>query len=378
METLRRIILVGFIASIAMLTACEEEEDDKVKTMDKEEAVNVLQSSSQDIEEDLQEMNQTKGMQAMGTLTMLSQMSPMPMMSAKSFEYEEGIVQTLQKTLKQHPKQVKRIGDEPFNFDEHTGTYSWDSDSLKWDFSDNTESEIIIEFPTDTSMSQNNAVLTINNYSETQTTLDGDEQYVPTNIVANLTINDEPYMSLTYSASFSDDQMTSMEMELTLNPFTYKVNTSGGNSVSASIMKNQNTLLSTNLTFTFTSSEMEEVERVEGNLRIRQMNLKGWIKPAALNDTSAFMQNASTTGELIEYLNQQFDISLYDYDSDNKIADVKVVEAEGNTGTIEGYPIQLVFVFNDGSQTPVQEYFQGIITYMQNLMGNYGVNNIDI
>ena len=81
------------------------------------------------------------------------------------------------------------------------------------------------------------------------------------------------------------------------------------------------------------------------------------------------MQNPDIqdAGDFVEYYNEQIDLALYKYDTGEKLADVKFVEADSQTGT--GLPMNLVFEFKDGTTTPVKNHFEKIYQYLQQLTG---------
>lgn len=367
MKTLKHIVVLAVVGSMLIFAGCEEEET--TKTVSKEEAENILEENSQELNSQLEAMESSRGMQTMQTLTALAQQND-PFAQQKSLG-EESIIRSIQKTLKpvENKNNLKRFGDQPFNFGDHTGTYTWQSEGV-WNVNTNTPSDrIVIEFPADTAEDpvDNNAVFTLSNYEETAVTDSlGEEVYIPTRVEANLEVDGEMVASIDWTLEVTEvdgnQAVALMDASIYLNPFTYEVNLTQ-NSLSASISRDEaeTTLMSVNMDVTFMDN-MEDVKRLEGNVQVRNLNFEGWIKPYAMQNPD--IQDA---GEFVEYYNNQIDLALFKYDTGEKIADVKFVESDSQTG--EGLPMQLVFEFEDGSTTPVKEYFQNIYQYLQQLTG---------
>jgi len=367
MKTLKQIVVMTVIGSMLIFAGCEEEES--TKTVSTEEAEEILAQNSQELNSELEAMENSKGMKTVQTLVALSQKDD-PFAQKKSLG-EESILRSIQKTLKpvENKNNLKRFGDQPFNFSDHTGTYTWQSEGV-WNVNTNAPTDaIVIEFPTDTTMDpvENNAVFTLSTYEETAVTdSSGEEVYIPTRIEATLNVDDTLVASVSWTLEIAEvDGATvveQMDASINLVPHTYKVEITQ-NTLFASISNDEmeTPLMSVNMNATFMDN-MEDVQKLEGNVQVRNLNFKGWIEPYDMQNP-----DIQDSGDFVEYYNNQIDLALYKYDTGEKIADVKFVQSDSQTGT--GLPMKLVFEFKDGSTTPVKEHFQKIYQYLQQLTG---------
>lgn len=374
MKTLRNIVTLMVIGSMLIFAGCEEEET--TKTIGKEEAVETLEQNSQEMASDFDQMANTEGMEAMEVLTALSEKQDP--FAKKKLLGSESVLQSIEKTLKpSNNKMVKRLGDQPFDFEAHTGTYTWQAEGQWKVDTENPSDAIVIEFPTDTINEpiENNATLTLSAYEETMVVdSDGNENYVPTRMEAMLEIEGEKVMEVTWELALEEmddgsQMVSSLDATIYLKPFTY-THSLTQNSLSASISKKgiESTLMSINLDVTFMDN-MEDVKKLEGNVQARNLNFKGWVKPYAMENVN--IDEIQSVDDLIDYYNEQIDLALYTYDNGNKIADVQFVESDS---TKEDVPMELVFVFKDGSTRPVKEYFQNLITKLQQHLQRYNIS----
>ena len=376
MKTLRNIVTLAVIGSMLIFAGCEEEEN--IQTVDKDEAVETLNQNSQEMASDFDQMATTEGMESMEVLTALSQKeNPF---AKKKMMGSESVLQSIEKTLRpSNNEMVKRLGDQPFDFQAHTGTYTWQEEG-KWLVDTETPSDaIVIEFPTDTidTPVENNAVLTLSNYEETMV-LDsaGNEKYVPVRLQALLEVDGDKEMEVDWLLEIQEmddgsQMVSSLDATIYLKPFTYNLSLTQ-NSLSASISKDEvtRTLMSVNLDVTFMDN-MEDIKKVEGNVQARNLNFKGWAKPYAMKPENIDRDQVQSKGDLVDYYNQQIDLALYTFDQGNKIADVKFFES--NT-TENEWPMELRFVFKDDSTRPVMDYFNNLVTKLQEHLQRYNVS----
>ena len=374
MKTLRNIFTLAVIGSVLIFAGCEEEET--TQTISKEEAVQTLEQNSQEMASDFDRMANTEGMEAMEILTALSEKQDP--FSKKKLLGSESVLQSIEKTLKpSNNKMVKRLGDQPFDFEAHTGTYTWQAEGQWLVDTENPSDAIVIEFPTDTAADpiDNNAALTLSAYEETLVAdSDGYENYVPTRIEAMLEVGGTKVIEVTWELALEEmddgsQMVSSLDATIYLKPFTYTLSLTQ-NSLSASISHEdrESTLMSVNLDVTF-MDDMEDIKKIEGNVQAHNLNFKGWIKPYAMENVDP--DELESFDNLIDYYNEQIDLALYTYDKGNKIADVQFVESDKREGDM---PMELVFVFKDESTRPVKDYFENLITKLEEHLQRYNVS----
>ena len=78
--------------------------------------------------------------------------------------------------------------DGRLEYDASTGEYNWDTD--QW-VSSGSSGDVILNFPSESQTSENNATFTLAEYSDTEVTMDGDSEYLPTQIDASIGTNEQ-------------------------------------------------------------------------------------------------------------------------------------------------------------------------------------------
>lgn len=74
------------------------------------------------------------------------------------------------------------------DYDASTGEYSWDTD--QW-VSNGSSGDVILNFPSESQTGENNATFTLAEYNDTEVTVDGDAEYLPTQIDASIDTDEE-------------------------------------------------------------------------------------------------------------------------------------------------------------------------------------------
>jgi outer membrane murein-binding lipoprotein Lpp/uncharacterized Fe-S cluster protein YjdI len=373
MKTLRNIALLAIVGSVLMFAGCEEEES--TKTIEKEEAEQVLSNNSEEMASDLDQMANSQGMEAMNVLVGLTEKDD-PFAQKKSLG-GESVVSTLQEALRTTENKIaRRKSSQPFPFDDLTGTYEWQAQG-EWNVDLNTPSDaIVIEFPTDTTVEnpENNATMTLSSYSETMITdSSGNEQYVPTDIEATLKVNDTKVAEINWELSIEQVNnetpvLNSLDASIYLKPFSYSLELTQNSLLATMSTENVKDILGVDIDVTFMDN-MEDVKKVQGSVKIRNLQFKGWIKPYAMENVDA--EGITSTGDLVDYYNEQIDVSVFRADNGNKLADIKFVE---DTDSQNEMPMNLVFVFKNGDTAPVKGYFQNVMEKIQQHLNRYNIS----
>lgn len=71
------------------------------------------------------------------------------------------------------------------DYDASTGEYSWDSDQSQW-ADDGSSNNVLLKFPSESATSENDATFTLAGYDDTEVTMDGSSEYLPTQIDASI------------------------------------------------------------------------------------------------------------------------------------------------------------------------------------------------
>jgi len=367
MKTLKRILLFGIIAGVTFFTACEE---DETKTVNKEDSKEEIQTNSQKMETTFSEMKESEGMSAIEVLGGLVQEDD-PFSTQKNLGLSQDFITNISEVLNPEQVYTEKAGDTHFIFDDHTGTYTWQSENTWLVELDSPSDAIVIEFPTDTanfSETGNNAVLTISDYEEEEIMTDTGATWMPVKLTAKLEINDTEYVNVDYSLTLdSDGNPTAVNMTLYLNPYSYELEFTS-NTMMFSLFKDgeDRALLSTDLEVTFVNSDMEEVEEINGNFQMGNVNFDGWVKPYALSDSSQY-QDVQSMGDIADQMNENMNIKVYKFDSGAKMANLIFDVNENSEYPIMG-SIILAFEYNDGTTEDAGPYFESIITQIENMI----------
>ena len=380
MHALKKMIAVTIVAlvSVFVFVGCEEEE--QVKTLDKDTAVQTLETNSQELEASMKEMENSEGMKVLSTLDSLMRLDdPFSEADIKAFR-NEFIVSSLRASMKPTPvREAKRLGNDPFDFENRTGTYTWQAEG-KWHYAQQESSDtILFEFPSDSAQETNNATLILTEYSEIETKDTANNTiHLPARIKANLYENSEEVGNIDYTMVYNDnnDMVTSLEADVFLKPYTWDIDFNQ-NTIAGTLQKNrqETPILSFSFDITFMDN-LQDIKKLQGNLRLHDMNFKGWIEPYELeqleDDDFWEEQGWKTMDDALEYANNQFDIALYQFSSNDKLADLKIV-SRAEEDEASDMAVDVVFVFKDGSTKSAEEVFDNIVGYLQNMMNRYSI-----
>ena len=374
MNTLKKLIFLSLIAGLAFLTACEEEDENKLSYKEGKEELTNLDSQ---MASDLEMMENSEGMEAVSTLEGMKD----PFSSQKSAGTTSVIKNIENFALPvANNKQVKSLSDEPFDFDASTGTYTWDNADNSWNIDlNNPTDKIIINFPADSnSMDNNNATLTIHDYEEVKITTTGSfgyttTSYEPTKIVADLTIDGSKYVEIDLTASYNSmGSPESMDVSVYLNPFTFSgsmTSETQSTSLDYAIDYDGEQIFSTGISATFLDDSMQEPETVDGYVQYRKIKVQVNINAENLMALAEDLQSGETQYESMEELedaiNKEIDATV---SSDgNKIADIELRYDQD----IQDF--KFVLVFNDGTEEDAEPYFDNFSSNLEELFDMIGL-----
>lgn len=368
MKTLKRILLFGIIAGVTLFTSCE---DDETKTLNKEKADAEISSNTQSMDSVLMDMENSESMKTIEVLGSLTTEND-PFASPSKSLTNPMLVENIRQVLNPNQLYSQKAGDTHFIFDDHTGTYTWQEDST-WNVDiGNPGDAIIIKFPADPanySETGNNAVLTISNYAEQKVITDTGSTWIPTALDGKLEVNGTKYVDVSYSLTLDNDgNPTKVDMSLYLKPFTYQLEFTE-NSIKYSLNKDgeELSLFSGDLAFTFMTSNMEELKKVDGNIQMKNLNFTGWIKPNALGDSSIY-QGAEDSEDIVENMNEQMDIKVKKFDTGDKLANLIFAIDESAEYTLGDGTLILAFEFKDGSTKNAVPYFNAVINHIDSMI----------
>lgn len=157
-------------------------------------------------------------------------------------------------------------------FDDNTGTYSWNSDIEDFDFEDNSDDEVIFEFPSEEDGTTNNAVLTLSNYTSVQVSNPIEEEYegdLPTSLDVTLTVDGTELIAYGFEIDYTNEGYPeTVNTQLDIEGYSLAVSTTHTNtkvSSSVSYKHDSKVLIATTyeLNGNFSDSNLEENEELE-------------------------------------------------------------------------------------------------------------------
>jgi len=223
------------------------------------------------------------------------------------------------------------------NFDEVTGTYTWDEDADDFVFSKGS-GKIVMYFPADTAnRNNNNGVLTISNYNEVQV---ADSIFRPTSLSADLKVDNNELARLSFSASWDPQGLPlTLDLLVYLKPLTLTVNLSNSGAVatgSLSLVKEGDNLpiIAFGARVEFTDPSRQELSSVtDAYFQVKSIRVEGGITNL----------NSIVDGEGAE---------------DNM--DIRILVDGAQVGKLIVENDELMVKFSDGTTEPASNYFDSM------------------
>lgn len=364
MKTLKA--LLNLLVCTIFIMSCGSDNNESEGVFTSEEAAKSMDEFSTSMHTDIVDMVNSTGTES---LTDLVDLISSDNLFAGRIDTDETrkarIIQRLREINKVFiPKEsVSQLGDDDrFEFEQNLGIYNYDTQTEKFIKTVDVVDNIQINFPTEGSVS-NNATLRILNFKDVLIeNEDSMPEYIPSILVADLSVNAAIVVSLDLSVNWSSNGLPEVaEIALFIIPFDYtlKISTTAATSsfLSLLVSKDNDAIIGTNVTVVFKTQEKEAVSTLTGDVSFRAFKLTGELKIAAL-EAAEGGENANIN----DYINLTF------YMGENKIGDV-ILEESVNEEGLEAY-----VVYADGSKELLETVLQPIIdeieTLLESLEGN--------
>ncbi|MGE0090059.1 MAG: hypothetical protein AB7S50_11375 [Bacteroidales bacterium] len=361
MKNLKKLMAIMLMLVSVFFFACND--DDEKDPLSPENAKTTLTDLGTQMSADMEQMMNSDGMNTIQILNSLS--DPFAPVTVKSGirtsvlpNIEKYLIPTLKKDLQKSATAISG-----FEFNEWTGTYTWDNELGLWNPSDNPTDRIILIFPSDsTDMDNNDAQLTIYNYQE-EMFVDDEmyEYYQPTAISADLKVDNVLIVEISLTASWTaEGEPETLNTSVYLNPFTFSggliVGTTSG-TANFAINYNSTRLLSTGIDVTYTDATKEILKQISGYIQYKEVKVSASINVS--NIMAIFQQletNPSayaTPEDLIDAINDEINAKIT---KDGAL--VATIELVLSSGQDPEFPVDIVLVFSDGTTEPAQPYFE--------------------
>jgi len=267
-----------------------------------------------------------------------------------------------------HRKAKKSAWDDStgaFNMADYAGTFEWNKDSDDWIYTKGQPADMIVfKFPYDKNATSNNAVFTLRKYTEAPFTNEWGTYYQPSELSADLYIdeNKEAAVDLGITYDSKGDMPTKIDANLFMNPFTevYAYNINGTTlSYSTNLSKEGTTILSSEATIEFATTDYEDVNTVKGFVQIANLKLTA---DANLIPIMQLDENENANeADFINTINENVKAAIYTYPEENKIGDLSMTQTDEDD-------IDILITYSDGSQESAQPYFEKIQTSIEDVV----------
>jgi hypothetical protein len=247
----------------------------------------------------------------------------------------------------------KESEDDDFNFDENTGIYDCNFDLDKFEL--NGESSIIVlNFPTENSQTRN-ASLRMTAYTEIIIKDDGYDEYYPTSLSADLTINDELVIDVDFNVTYNDaGNPVSGDISVDLVPYTFSLvfddSQSASASLAASISEDDNVIVGVDIVVTFDSADKEDVKSIAGNVIYGDLEVKGDI---------TVPEDESEEVNLNDFVNLEI------YHNDSKLGDVIFIE---ETDEFDETYYMPYIQYSDGTTESLEDLFEATVMEVEDFL----------
>jgi hypothetical protein len=152
-------------------------------------------------------------------------------------------------------KSSGELGEDPETlqeiWDEVIGTYSWNAETMTWDYAENAD-KVVFEFPSTDGGMSNDAALTVSNYAGIYTSNPLEAEYsgdLPASLNMDLKVGSKTLIDYVFSAEYNSDGVpTKVASDLTFESFMFTVD-----------LTNSNTEVSANYKFTHGEKTIMEI-----------------------------------------------------------------------------------------------------------------------
>ncbi|MEX0774044.1 MAG: hypothetical protein WD038_12800 [Balneolales bacterium] len=250
-----------------------------------------------------------------------------------------------------------------FDTEANKGIYDWDSEMETWN-EEGPSDDFILRFPSSEDSQENDMVLTVSEYADVLTNVDGEQIYLPGRLQAELEQDEEVTFSLNLKeAQYADDNdepflPTVLDLEVNTSPYTFswQLDRSSDTAFSTSFyISNENTLaLGVELDLEVAHSDYSELD--EGDIK----NLSGKLKMT--EDISINFEVGDMTSmddvSFTNPLNAFVDLELF-Y-KDDKVGDIEFSEES-----------ELMIIYQDESSEPLDQHYGDLLDNLQEILAYF-------
>lgn len=357
--------------SIAVLIAAgisscgkKKEENNVTAVVSQEQATTTINSSAERTYTDIVDLTSSEGVETLKNIdNLMSGENGSPFRLAEETNKEKVLakIKKYRDFFLPSNKTIAfgRTAEDRFDFAANKGTYVWNKETENWDKQAGSETgtTIVMQFPSDSTKSTNDASLTISKYTDVVVTIDGTSEYLPTAITAELTVNSVKQAGLQLTASYNTNtgNPTALKAAFFLKPFTLNSEFSISGSVvtlTSSIDKEgeANHVMSEGVSVTMGDvANMENPKKINNAyVQCRDLKFEGSF------DIDGFEKDS--TGSLTVRFNKYAVVNLNSYPAGERLANVKMVESTDPTDN--STKNDLYIIFNNGQKELMETFFK--------------------
>lgn len=385
MQNLKKLLAMMLMLASVFFIACDddEKEDEGTNPLTVAEAQQEFTQLGAEMSGMINDMEEVQGMDV---LMMISSL-PDPFSALNKSAANTNVINNIKKYVLPNTilsKEKSNLEEVGFDFEYFKGIYTYvDAPIPHWEWVDDAD-KIEINFPSDeANMTTNDAKMTISSYSEVMITEYDDwgeyYDYVPTDIEASLELNSIEILSIDMSATWvtSGDaagEPTALDVDVFLLPFDFHVDFTHASTtvdVNAWIKYDSATIFSVGLDVVFASTDMDDFPlTIGGYIQLFDVRFDADVNLAAFMLIIEGMESENpiyTSPELLETaINATLDasVSVNGAEAADIIIDIiTFTPAEGE------FPIDVLFVYNDGTSESAIPYFEGFVTQVIEFFG---------
>jgi len=341
---MKKLSLIAIACLLLGISACNDDENETPAEYTVDDAKQAMSDMSSSMTVDIVELTQSEGVDAIGDLVSLMNLSDP--FGGRMMSDEQS-----KKWIKKHaqlfkgifvPKSVgfARTLEGGFDFESNWGEYNWDPANEEFVKSSASPEMIIINFPAEGS-STNNITLRLVDFEEQLIEDDIDQYYLPSSIEADLSVDGTEQISIDFSAQYNNVGMpVAGAVTLFLNPYTFSVSfddtASKSSKADVSVSKGDDVIVAVDATANYTSSDKEELEIISGFVQYRNLKISGQVDFNGMMSDENPDPNDHVSLSLLDGEDKVGDIIFITEMTDNGEEDVPYLEySDGSTEKLE-------------------------------------------
>lgn len=374
---MKKLIAMMLMLASVFFIACDDDEKEELSA---EKAKAELTEATLEMETQIAAMTEVEGLEVMGVLMNL----PDPFTATTKSTGRTSVITNIEKfLLPVNPSKTKNAFEAiPFDFNAHKGVYTYINTYPYWTVTLGGD-VIEINFPSDeTNMDVNDAKVTLYNYTEVLISEYDEywgetyEWYQPTAIEADLYLNDTKLVDINMTAAWETSgdlagEPKALDIDVYLFPFDFSGEfnqTSTAANIDFEINYDGATIFGVGLDATF-STTFEGPSTIKGYVKFMSVKVKADVDVEGIMTLMESVYEGTvvftTEQELIDAINDEIDAEVL-VDGAHA-ADIEVA-LNTNITSEEDLPIDILFVYSDGSSESAIPYFEDLALQIEEFL----------